>query len=546
MATRLCNFCYLEKSGIYWHSEKKQKDGFYVSDVSDLSIGLMIASGMIDMGEEIGVNFIGPEYDVSFDDGEGTLRSGIIKERRSDTDLVLMHNDVEGTLVVIWRGTESLADLRTDLRTVSSLWPYSPRDAKLYVSSGVKRAHESVITVVTSTLKRLWETGKYSRIVVAGHSLGGALAHLHAHALSYLMEDELAASPLPREDNLLCYTIGANKAGNADFLEDYSRRVPHTYRLVNKEDIVPRIPIPRRNHVGVPVLMDNHHLYLNPSRQTKDRFVTEVTSLVGNTIKDHNAPKYLSILIGYGIKQRLSREECQAVDAAWTAFVQAKRVPKTVLVIEKDSDGSNDPMSLIARCITQSEPLQTTMHQTLLKAFGPDKACPEALENIMLYARKCTETHVFKPGSYDEADVTVHNFRQAVWCLIADPDPERRATELDKARLRLAFDWCDSDGDGLITPWEFSQFVTIVYAEDAKTIAMVQEVGSERIIQESLKELYEHYRLKFADDMAPTALSFREFMVWTKMKNVSSSEIVQKTQEQIAQVTDKLKHFSSQ
>ena len=70
------------------------------------------------------------------------------------------------------------------------------------------------------------------KVIVAGHSLGGALAALTALRIS----TELGA------DVDAVYTFGMPRPGDPAFAELYNRQLgPNTYRLVHGEDVVPTV-----------------------------------------------------------------------------------------------------------------------------------------------------------------------------------------------------------------------------------------------------------------------------------------------------------------
>ena len=71
-------------------------------------------------------------------------------------------------------------------------------------------------------------------LVLAGHSLGGALANLAAVDLA-IHQPEL-------QPNLHIYTYGTPRVGDLTFVETHSKRLPNHYRVVNLADMVPMTP----------------------------------------------------------------------------------------------------------------------------------------------------------------------------------------------------------------------------------------------------------------------------------------------------------------
>jgi len=77
------------------------------------------------------------------------------------------------------------------------------------------------------------DTGKVP-VVVAGHSLGAALATMYA---AYM------ANSGPNGQGLSVYTYASPKVGDGTFAAMYNAAVPENYRIYNKPDIVPHVPI---------------------------------------------------------------------------------------------------------------------------------------------------------------------------------------------------------------------------------------------------------------------------------------------------------------
>jgi len=140
--------------------------------------------------------------------------------------------------VVAFRGSEEtgITDWITDLKFAQQVFPYEEsNNRKVKVHYGFIQAYKSVREAVLQAAKQT----AAKKIVVAGHSLGGALATLCALDLQYNTGKEVS-----------CYTYGSPKVGNADFRASYNRRVPQTYRFVNRFDIIPSLPPIGYRHVG--------------------------------------------------------------------------------------------------------------------------------------------------------------------------------------------------------------------------------------------------------------------------------------------------------
>ena len=128
--------------------------------------------------------------------------------RRIDTDLY----------VLVFRGTElKWDDISSDFRVILTKTPSG------LMHYGFKHAFDSV----KSEIDELLEATDSRKIYVAGHSLGGALAIVASSSL--LKKNKLAG----------CYTFGCPKIGESEVDWKVSTAV---YRVVNAQDIVPRLP----------------------------------------------------------------------------------------------------------------------------------------------------------------------------------------------------------------------------------------------------------------------------------------------------------------
>ncbi len=121
----------------------------------------------------------------------------------------------DGTAYVVFRGTQNFRDVLTDL----AFWPVEWNDTGLvhwgFLTGWALLAQEFAV----------WFAGNHpARIVVTGHSLGGALATLFA-----------AQNPSAK-----LVTFGCPLVGDAAFAAQFAGRTVQRYR--NCCDLVPRVP----------------------------------------------------------------------------------------------------------------------------------------------------------------------------------------------------------------------------------------------------------------------------------------------------------------
>ncbi|KAA8494630.1 Lipase [Porphyridium purpureum] len=124
------------------------------------------------------------------------------------------------------------------------------------VHRGFARAYDAMRADVQLLVTELFGSEgrfmtKHPRLFVTGHSLGGALATLCAFDLALHLE-------LPK-NRISLYTYGSPKVGNRAFARRFSVLVPHSWRVVNKDDFItnnPKDTWEHYEHVPRAVLVD--------------------------------------------------------------------------------------------------------------------------------------------------------------------------------------------------------------------------------------------------------------------------------------------------
>jgi triacylglycerol lipase len=137
-----------------------------------------------------------------------------------------------------------------------------------------KSIREKVWAILSDMMLRKAGSG---RLVMCGHSLGGALATLAAPDLACLVEPQY-------KKNLSVITFGAPKVGTKEFKKAFDALIPASSRVVTIYDPVPKLVINDFVHV-------------------KDEVV--VAAPVENPVTSHLLPQYVKALdkrrIGLGI-----------------------------------------------------------------------------------------------------------------------------------------------------------------------------------------------------------------------------------------------------
>lgn len=144
------------------------------------------------------------------------------------------------TLLISFRGTDSLKDWKTDFKFWKKRIPYGNHLSKIRVHSGFMDAYQD--KCVRGQIHKVI-TCDISNIYVTGHSLGAALATLCALDLQYNFPDKFYEVTL----------FGCPRVGNKAFAKSYNKRLIKTIRIENGNDVVTKIPPPffGYRHVGI-------------------------------------------------------------------------------------------------------------------------------------------------------------------------------------------------------------------------------------------------------------------------------------------------------
>ncbi len=175
----------------------------------------------------------------------------VIDNKESDV-YVVINSFAEGVLIT-FRGSDSKKDWKTNLTLIKKTIPYGNISSPIKVHSGFLTAYKSVREDI------LQQIGKdIKRVIVTGHSQGGALATLCAVDIEYNFSNI----------QVELYGYGSPRVGNRAFAKSYNKRVPLSFRIVTRGDMVTKVPpvIMGYRHVGIgyklpsPVNSDNHSI----------------------------------------------------------------------------------------------------------------------------------------------------------------------------------------------------------------------------------------------------------------------------------------------
>lgn len=172
-----------------------------------------------------------------------TPREKLLHEPSTDTTAGVMR--VGSTVYVFFEGSNSATDWRNNINILEDAVPEDwacDSSKRMRTHKGYTIAFKSVQDrVMRAVQAELSAPVPTDRLVVTGHSLGGAMA---------TMAGLLFACKMPEvRDRLAVVTFGAPQVGDGNFVAHFDRVVPASVRVVNPMDPVPRLLSAQLVHV---------------------------------------------------------------------------------------------------------------------------------------------------------------------------------------------------------------------------------------------------------------------------------------------------------
>ncbi|GAQ80987.1 hypothetical protein KFL_000680030 [Klebsormidium nitens] len=272
-----------ERSGALWNSPKAQKEVIVEKKLereqNEMARVFADAESAVEAWAVLASSLGKPGYVKSEFE-----KMVFVDHQGSDTQAAVWRDPRRKRIVVAFRGTEQTEwkDLVTDVNLTPAKFEVDGEEVRgdgeegdIILHGGFKNAYDSVRSRLRTIVRALSEepglpppgrldtstagagTGAGARsggvkkstgvgvqrgndtwsLLVTGHSLGGALATLFAAEMAMAAEAEGA-----RIGHVTMYNFGSPRVGNHAFADFYNRRVPDTWRLVNRNDVIPTVP----------------------------------------------------------------------------------------------------------------------------------------------------------------------------------------------------------------------------------------------------------------------------------------------------------------
>jgi hypothetical protein len=158
----------------------------------------------------------------------------IDSEDEFDTQAYMFLNADIRTMYIAFRGTNSWNDVKHDLdyRTIA----FDEDHPDVLVHAGFRNKYKSVedrILEVTRATTRL-----YDKVVITGHSLGGAIATIASPAIAEAHPEKIVE----------CLTYGSPRVGNERFVDWFKSTVDLNFRITTNRDPVQWLPFESYYH----------------------------------------------------------------------------------------------------------------------------------------------------------------------------------------------------------------------------------------------------------------------------------------------------------
>lgn len=145
-----------------------------------------------------------------------------------DTQVYIWLSAASRTLYISFRGTNSWADVKHDLdyRSVA----FDEEHPEVMVHAGFRNKFKSVESDILEITRG--HTSLYDKVVITGHSLGGAIATMASPAVAEEHPEKI----------IECLTFGSPRVGNEAFVNWFTATVDLNFRITMDKDPVQWLP----------------------------------------------------------------------------------------------------------------------------------------------------------------------------------------------------------------------------------------------------------------------------------------------------------------
>ena len=153
-----------------------------------------------------------------------------ITETKTKSVCYIFYN--KNQIDISFKGTSTLNDICFNF----NIYPRVFINENIRIHNGFLNKYLSMKNDIIKTINFIIHNKKYDikEISFNGHSSGGAIANIASLDMSYIYENL----------NIKCFTFGAPRVGNKEFIMEYNKRIKNSLRVVNTNDIITHVPLP--------------------------------------------------------------------------------------------------------------------------------------------------------------------------------------------------------------------------------------------------------------------------------------------------------------
>ena len=200
-------------------------------------------------------------------------------------------------IYVVFRGTATISEWIADATLTQVDYRYVANGGK--TETGFTDVYGSIRAPIIQEVTSLASGGAYTTLSIAGHSLGGALSVLAAPDLA---EQTSFKQPV-------VYTFAGPRAGDPMFASLYNRDVVNSWRVVNTNDEVPKLPSPVTTVLGPPPDFKPEIFFYDHVNSEFDITFGGPIHSVDDLIFNHSSCNYFATLCG----QTSNPTQCKAM-----------------------------------------------------------------------------------------------------------------------------------------------------------------------------------------------------------------------------------------
>jgi triacylglycerol lipase len=190
------------------------------------------------------------------------------------------------SIYVVFRGTKTISEWIADA-TLSQVHYTYVADGGM-TEKGFTDVYAAIRQAIVDEVNTLAAGGEYTALYITGHSLGGALAVLAAPDLS-----EATSFKKP-----IVYTFAGPRAGDPTFKELYDSAIETSWRVVNTNDEVPKLPNVETTVIGPPPRFEPHLYFYDHVDDEYDITFGRPIRSIDDLVFDHSACNYFATLCG--------------------------------------------------------------------------------------------------------------------------------------------------------------------------------------------------------------------------------------------------------